>query len=772
MNRRENLVRFIVTHAPRKFAETIQQHSDLLTELDIIIGDGDHGINMCRGVKAVDELDVMDQRLGLSEILHQFGMTLVMSIGGASGPLYGSLFIGMSKAACNETMGLGELAELVSMGVDEVKKRGKSEAGEKTMLDVLVPVAEALKAISGDQIEKRALIHKIRKVAEEGFESTRPMMATKGRASYLKERSVGHLDPGAKSSQLFVNAVCDLADEFRGLSSGPIPIAETNEEIIFYGKTASEGCVTGLLDIISPPPQPYPIKGTHEAEQQKLLDAIKTARDQLMELVDSADELGAQILSVQVALLEDPELTEPIFGEIARGNSASKAWGRYIDQHINKIKKEEGYFSDRANDFADLKTRVIQALQMPFSQQPKPVLKNAIYLANDLVPSTFIATDWSNYCGIALKYGSTTNHVAMLAIAQGIPLLTNLNIEHGQLIQGEPAAIDSNRGALIYRPSKPTMKQIRDHMIHLQEQISIQNKYLEKPATTRTGDVIRVNIDINTLDNLSHVNPAYCDGIGLTRTELLFPSLEKLCDEETQFQSYLKLLKWAGGKTVTVRSLDAGGDKPIPGLTPECDANPFLGLRGIRLSLRRPEVFRVQLRAMARAAAEGPIRLLLPMVTIPQELETTKTLLHEELESLRNAGTKAESPEIGIMVELAAAALLLDMFQVDFFGIGCNDLIQYVTGISRDDANVSELYDPYNPAVLKLIKKVVDFGVRSGKEVCICGNAASDPQYLSTLIGLGVTSISVPPTVIGQVKAIIAHYPEDHGNGFVKSPEP
>jgi phosphotransferase system enzyme I (PtsI) len=210
---------------------------------------------------------------------------------------------------------------------------------------------------------------------------------------------------------------------------------------------------------------------------------------------------------------------------------------------------------------------------------------------------------------------------------------------------------------------------------------------------------------------------------------------------------------------VTIRTLDAGGDKPIAGLTVDGESNPFLGVRGIRLSLARPDVFRVQLRALARAAVDGNLKVMLPMVTVPDELASVRRLFDEVVAELIAAGVSARRPPLGIMVEVPAAALAIDCFDADFFSIGSNDLVQYVTASARDIGAVAELADPANPAVLRLIEGVVREGRRRGVEVSLCGDIGGDPRYIPRLLACGLTVLSVAPSAVARTKAVIAGVP-------------
>jgi phosphotransferase system enzyme I (PtsI) len=247
-----------------------------------------------------------------------------------------------------------------------------------------------------------------------------------------------------------------------------------------------------------------------------------------------------------------------------------------------------------------------------------------------------------------------------------------------------------------------------------------------------------------------------CDGIGLVRTEFLFGEGPDLPDEAAQYAVYRRMLQWAGGRPVTIRTLDAGGDKPIAGLTVDGESNPFLGIRGVRLSLARPDVFRVQLRALLRAACHGTLKLMVPMVTRPAELEAVRTLLNEEFAALGRDGIPAAMPELGMMVEVPAAALAIDCFDAAFYSIGSNDLVQYLTAAGRDIGAVADLADPRHPAVLRLIAAVAAHGRATGREVSLCGDAGGDPSLIPDLLGAGIRTLSVAPGLVGAAKLAIA----------------
>jgi phosphotransferase system enzyme I (PtsI) len=281
------------------------------------------------------------------------------------------------------------------------------------------------------------------------------------------------------------------------------------------------------------------------------------------------------------------------------------------------------------------------------------------------------------------------------------------------------------------------------------------------PARTRTGEPVKVLLNIADPAELDGLDPAQCDGIGLVRTELLFHHGDGLPDEAAQLAVYRRIVTWGEGRPVTIRTLDAGGDKPIPGLTIDGELNPFLGVRGIRLSLARPDVFRVQLRALARAAIDGPLKIMLPMVAVPDELEAARAHLDAAIAELACEGLPHARPALGIMVEVPAVAVLAERFAADFYSIGSNDLTQYTLAAARDITAVAHLADAGDPAVIALIGLTVAAAHRRGVEVSLCGDAGADPAIVPKLLNAGLRSVSVSPRAVARVKAAIAAWPAE-----------
>jgi phosphotransferase system enzyme I (PtsI) len=320
------------------------------------------------------------------------------------------------------------------------------------------------------------------------------------------------------------------------------------------------------------------------------------------------------------------------------------------------------------------------------------------------------------------------------------------------------AILDGSEGALILSPDDTTraIYDLRQGAAALEDEAEIAA--LNAPAVMRNGERVVVMSNVDDPRSVSAALPRVCDGIGLTRTEFLFIGREELPDEGAQYAVYAGLLELADGKPVIVRTLDVGGDKPLPGVTLPAESNPFLGLRGIRLCMDRPDLFRPQVRALLRAAVGGPLKVMLPMISHPDEIEEARHVFARELADL--AGMPARMPELGIMVEVPAVAVTIERFAAaDFFSIGSNDLVQYTLAASRDaGGRVARLADACDPAVLRLIANVVAFGHETGKEVSVCGDMASDRAGLAALLDLGVRRISVAWATLGRVKAAIADH--------------
>jgi phosphotransferase system enzyme I (PtsI) len=384
-----------------------------------------------------------------------------------------------------------------------------------------------------------------------------------------------------------------------------------------------------------------------------------------------------------------------------------------------------------------------------------PIAPGSIVVAADLPPSRFLEIAWDGG-GVALTHGSPNSHVAMLARSRGVPML--IGVEDADLRGHTEAIIDTDNAILVLSPDDKLAVDFASRQQGAEILRAEAARYLKVAAATANGERVQVLINVADGTELDAVDPACCDGIGLVRTELMLRDANDVVSEEKQYQSYCRILRWANGRPVTMRTLDAGGDKPIAGYTIDGEANPFLGMRGLRLSLLHPEVFVTQLRALARAALLGPLKIMVPMVTSPRELDRARALLDGAVAALRKQGIGCARPELGMMVEVPAAALAIDLFEADFLSIGSNDLIQYVTASSRDSSPLAPLQDPLQPAVLRLIHEVVQRADAQGISVSLCGDMASDVRCIPALLGVGLRCLSVAPSAVARVKAAIARY--------------
>ncbi|CAN7200072.1 phosphoenolpyruvate--protein phosphotransferase [Mesorhizobium caraganae] len=522
------------------------------------------------------------------------------------------------------------------------------------------------------------------------------------------------------------------------------------EPLRLQGISASAGYAEGPLFNLDHGPARYTGKATAGEEKAALEAALASATDRLATLIETADEEAAGILEFQLAMLEDEALTGPAFAAIPSGMPADLAWRQALDAEIAGYEtSDQDYFRARAADMRDIRDRVLRALT---EEQESAAPAGAILYGEDIAPTRFLETDWSAGGGIALRAGSTASHVAMLARSRGVPMVVGLGSS-----PANPdclALLDAEHGGIVLAPSKAEIETFRRSSSSFAARRDKADAYLARPAVTKAGTTVRVQVNIADPSDVDVIDISTCDGVGLMRTEFLFGRAAP--DEETQYRAYRKVLEWAGDKPVTIRTVDAGGDKPVPGFTVE-EGNPFLGLRGIRLSLARPDVFRVQIRALLRAAVHGSLKVMFPMIAVSEEYQRAAALFAEEQTGLVARGVAQKMPPLGIMVEVPSVAIAPEAFaDVAFFSIGSNDLTQYVMAAARDNAAVAHLNSVRHPAVLRLIAEVAAFGLRAKIPVSLCGDAGGDPAAIPALIKAGLRDLSVAPAQLAMAKATIA----------------
>lgn len=519
------------------------------------------------------------------------------------------------------------------------------------------------------------------------------------------------------------------------------------------GIAASDGLFMGPVLGIAHVGRKREATGDAVAERQALLAAIAAAVSDLSDLMERSEGDAADILGFQVAMLEDEQLCAPALASILGGSAADVAWTAALDHEIAGYDaSDDDYFRARAADLKDLRDRVLRHLS---GEDRAPTRSGMVLAGADLAPTQFLETDWSQGGAIALSAGSATSHVAMLARARGVPMVVGLG--DGLDLGATALIVDGAAGRVTIDPdAEARIRYAGQHTEHHARR-QAEQRFQFEPARLKDGTRIELLVNVASVDELDHIDVRCCDGIGLMRSEFLFRDGAPLPDEDQQYRAYRRFLEWADGRPVTIRTLDIGGDKPVAGLTPSGESNPFLGLRGVRLTLARPDVFRIQLRALARAAAHGPLKVMIPMVTVPREITETAALLESCVAELRREGTAAERPPLGIMVEVPAVAIVPELFrEAAFFSIGSNDLTQYVTAASRDDPRVAAINDSSHPAIARLVAQLGQFAREARLPVSICGDMASEPAHLKTLLDAGLTSLSVAPSRVARIKAALA----------------
>ena len=518
---------------------------------------------------------------------------------------------------------------------------------------------------------------------------------------------------------------------------------------VFQGVAASPGHAKGPFRRMS-----FAAAGSRNPGRDEA-GALRTALDQaareLSALSQAAGADAAELLELQLALIGDESFIGLIFDQIAAGTAADIAWSRALSEQIAEYRAAvDEYIGARSVDLEDLQNRVLSALR-----RERPAIgllpAGAILAAEDLPPSRFLEIDWSLGGAVALSSGSATSHTAMLARARGVPMVVQL----GKLPNAAIALLDGERGTIEFDPAAAQIAAFDSRRAASAKVGEDAASDLNFAPANYEGEPVRLLINIQGPADLTHPAAHRAEGVGLMRTEFLFEGKGGLPDEETQLGVYAAVLRWAGGRPVTIRTLDAGGDKPIRGLSESGETNPFLGMRGLRLSLRRPEIFAVQLRALGRAAVNGNLKVMFPMVTAPFEFEAARDLFGEVVDELNGAGVAAIVPQLGIMVEVPAAALTIGAFAASFFSIGSNDLTQYVTACDRTNGSLSHLADPLNPAVLELIRRAVDDSRKGGRSISLCGEMAGDPRYIAALLRSGLRELSMSPPSLAQVRQAI-----------------
>lgn len=517
----------------------------------------------------------------------------------------------------------------------------------------------------------------------------------------------------------------------------------------YRGIVASGGLASGPAVVLHSPQVSYRSSGGPAQEAERLREAIAHAAAAIDEAMAVANTAEQGILEFHRVLVEDENLWRPAFQAIAAGTEALFACLDTLNAEAAEFSNHSSPdFRARADDILDIRDRVSGALAGAGQQIVPP---GSILLAEELGVSTFLMMDWSKGGAIVLRGGSPRSHLALLARARGIPMLVQTGRDLTSI--GGHVLVDAEGGELVADPSEAT--QARFHA-RLQSETASEASASSsgQPAETIDGQVITVSFNIAREDEVESL-PEGCAGIGLVRTEFLF-SGRSPPDEERQFQAYKRLVDNAAGKPIVVRLFDFGGDKPLPETTRlEQHALPPT-MRGIRLLCQMPGLLQQQVRALVRASAFGDLRILVPMVSKPEEISLVRRLVADETIRLRSEGLESGTPQVGMMVEVPVAAMAIESFDADFYSLGTNDLVQFLTASDRSDARSDPYADLCHPAILRLVKAVIHHALLHRKEITCCGDAAADPDLLPALLSAGLRSISVSPAIFQETRRLVA----------------
>lgn len=534
----------------------------------------------------------------------------------------------------------------------------------------------------------------------------------------------------------------------------PRPARSPDGSLGLTGESASPGLVIGRVVRYQHDEYAIEKEGKGSAEERPRLDiALREAERQLERLAASGHlRAGAEIAGAQRELLHDLELIGGAAALIDEGNSAAFAWRAAYESQAGRLDTlVNGLLRERAADIRDVGRRVLSLLA---ERTPARIElpEAAILMANDLTPSGLLSLDRSKVVGVCTTKGGSTSHVAILARSLGLPTICGIDEISLELAPGMPVVLDATHGVLWHQPTESKLAEARENIARDAKRKAVELAGAFKSATTTDGRCIEVAANVRNAADIREALALGAEGVGLLRSEFLFEDRSSAPSEAEQTEAYCAAAEALGSeRSLVVRTLDVGGDKPLAYLPLPAEENPFLGMRGVRVSLDQPELFRAQLRAILQAAPLCRLHVMFPMVSGLDELRAAKKILREEARDLHH------EVKVGIMIEVPSAAVLAGTLaaEADFFSIGTNDLTQYTLALDRGHTKLAKRADALHPAVLKMVALTVEGARRHGRPVSVCGSVTSDIAAVAALIGLGVDKLSVPPPSIPAIKAQI-----------------
>ena len=511
------------------------------------------------------------------------------------------------------------------------------------------------------------------------------------------------------------------------------------------------------------------------AEERRFSDAVEQSRTQLKAIYDRAvDELGAEeaaIFEAHAMFLDDPEFVGTIDSDIAGGTSAEIATQKTTDMFSAMFDAmDDPYFKGRAADIKDVGTRILHNLLGVPMVDISHLDEDTIILAEDLAPSDTATMDKAHVKGFATDIGSRTSHTAIMARSLEIPAVLGLDDITATVKDGDTIIVDGSEGVVIVDPTEDEIAEYKAKKEAYDAYRAELAELKDQPAETIDGHRVEIVGNIGSPADAPGVLENGGEGIGLYRTEFLYMNADVMPDEEKQFAAYKSVIEAFEDGAVIIRTLDIGGDKKLPYLPLEEEMNPFLGLRAVRLCFQKEDLFKTQLRAILRASAFGKARIMFPMIGNVDEVKQAKALVRACMAELDAEGKAYDKNiDIGVMIEIPSAAVTADIIveEAAFFSIGTNDLCQYTLAVDRMNQNVSYLYDPLHPAILRLIKNVIDAtAARDDRFTGMCGEMAGDPYATLILLGMGLDEFSMSASSIPQIKKIIRSVTEDEAKAI------